>query len=243
MTTVDRERLQALLSQELAHFAETHPRSRELYERARASLLGGVPMHWMVRWAGSFPIFVQDAAGAHFTDVDGHRYLDLCLGDTGAMTGHAPAAAVAAIVERVRHGVTFMLPTEDAIWVGEELGRRFGLPFWQFALTEAAYARTIPLAERFAAGVGAALRRFDLPWHVNRLGCRVEYWFRPASRNGGEAAAIDPDLDRYMHLAALNRGILTTPFHNMALIAPDATATDIDYHTRVFEEIVSALVA
>ena len=77
----------------------------------------------------------KEAGGAHFTDVDGHRYLDLCLGDTGAMTGHAPAAAVEAIVEQARRGITFMLPTEDAIWVGEELARRFGLPYWQTTLT------------------------------------------------------------------------------------------------------------
>ena len=73
--------------------------------------------------------------GAHLTDVDGHRYLDLCLGDTGAMTGHAPAATVEAVRAQAGRGFTFMLPTEDAVWVGEELARRFGLPYWQFAVT------------------------------------------------------------------------------------------------------------
>ncbi len=445
---IDRTRLQAALATELARFAETHPRSHELFERAKESLLGGVPMHWMVRWAGAFPVFVTEAHGAYFSCVDGHRYLDLCLGDTGAMTGHAPEATVAAISEQARRGVTFMLPTEDALWVGEELQRRFGLPYWQFALTatdanrfairlarhitqrpkilvfnwcyhgtvdetfitlrdgvagartgnlgppinptittrvvefndipaleaalahgdvacvlaepvmtnigivqpepgfhdalrdltrrtgtlliidethticagpggytrayglqpdmltlgkpiagglpaavygfsaetaarvqasirtdesdtggiggtlagnalslaamratlehvltEQAYAHTIPLAERFAAGVHQVIAEFGLPWHVNRLGCRAEYWFRPtAPQNGGEAAAaIDGDLDRYMHLAALNRGILMTPFHNMALIAPDTTAADIDFHTDVFRESVAQL--
>ena len=86
---IDRKKLAALLEREQARFASDHPRSRELFDRAGKSLLGGVPMNWMVRWAGSFPLFVRDASGAHFTDVDGHRYLDLCLGDTGAMTGHA----------------------------------------------------------------------------------------------------------------------------------------------------------
>src|SRR5215475_4561096 len=132
---IDRVRLKDRLAEELRRFEASHPRSRALFERAQASLLGGVPMNWMVRWAGAFPIFVADAGGAHFTDVDGHRYLDLCLGDTGAMTGHSPAASVAAIEERARRGVTFMLPTEDAVRVGEELARRFGLPFWQTALT------------------------------------------------------------------------------------------------------------
>src|SRR5574341_130085 len=121
MTTISRSRLTAALAAERQRFIETHPNSRALFERAKSSLLGGVPMNWMVRWAGDFPIFVGEASGAHFTDVDGHRTLDLCLGDTGAMTGHAPPAAVEAIVERVRHGTTFMLPTEDAVWVGEEL--------------------------------------------------------------------------------------------------------------------------
>ncbi len=450
MMAIDRDRLQACLAAEDARFVETHPRSRALFERARAHLLGGVPMNWMVRWAGAFPIFVAEGSGAHFTDVDGHRYLDLCLGDTGAMTGHAPPAAVEAIIERVRRGVTFMLPSEDAVWVGEELARRFGLPYWQVALTatdanrfalriarqitgrqkvlvfnycyhgtvdesfatclpdgrtvaregnigpavdpalttkvvefndlpaleaalapgdvacvlaepamtnigivhpgpgfhealreitrragtlliidethtictgpggytrahglqpdiltlgkpigsgipgavygfseafaeqaraisseetadvggiggtlagnaltlaamratlervltQAAFDVTIPLAERFTAGVQAVIDDYALPWHINRLGCRAEYWFCPdPPRNGSEAAAaIDPELDRYLHLAALNRGILMTPFHNMALIAPQTTEADIDHHTAVFRESVAALV-
>ena len=447
--TIDRDRLKGLLAREQERFAAARPRSRELFERARKSLLGGVPMNWMVRWAGAFPIFVEDASGAHFTDVDGHRYLDFCLGDTGAMTGHAPAAAVESIADRARRGITFMLPTEDAVWVGEELARRFGLPYWQTTLTATdanrfairlarhvtrrpkilifnwcyhgtvdetfatlsdgvvgprsgnlgppvdpavttrvvefndataledalsygdvacvlaepvmtnigivhpepgfhdalrdatrrtgtllildethticagpggytrehglspdiltigkplaggvpaavyglshevaeriratttvegadtggiggtlagnalslsamratlekvltaqAYARTIPLAERFAAGVEGVIAEHRLPWHVTRLGCRAEYWFRAAPpKNGAEAAAaMDPDLDRYMHLAALNRGILMTPFHNMALIAPETTEADIDLHTRVFRESVAALI-
>ncbi len=450
MTEIDRSRLEMLLEREQQRFIAEHPRSQALFERARGSLLGGVPMNWMVRWAGSYPLFVAEAGGAYFTDVDGRRYLDLCLGDTGAMTGHAPAATVERVVEQVRRGVTFMLPTEDAIWVGEELARRFGLPYWQFALTatdanrfairlarhitrrpyvlvynwcyhgsvdesfitlrdgvagprsgnigppvnpttttkviefndldaleavlapgdvacvlaepvmtnigivhpqpgyhealreitrrtgtlliidethtictgpggytaaygltpdmltigkpiaggipaaaygfsaemaervtasinqdesdtggiggtlagnalslaairatlesvltSAAYARTIPLAERFTAGVAETIARYRLPWHVTQLGNRAEYWFRAEPpRNGGEAAAsIDSQLDRYMHLATLNRGILMTPFHNMALIAPDTTEADIDQHTHVFEEIVGALLA
>jgi glutamate-1-semialdehyde 2,1-aminomutase len=111
-------------------------------------------------------------------------------------------------------------------------------------LTQAAYDRTIPLAERFVDGVASVIESHDLPWHVTRLGNRAEYWFRRTPpRNGSEAAAaIDPELDRYMHLASLNRGILMTPFHNMALIAPDAIETDIDYHTQAFGEIVTALV-
>jgi glutamate-1-semialdehyde 2,1-aminomutase len=442
---LDRGRLGALLADEERRFRAAHPRSLALSERARRSLLGGVPMPWMVRWAGGFPLFVTAGEGAYLTDVDGHRYLDLCLGDTGAMTGHAPAATVEAVRAQAGRGFTFMLPTEDAVWVGEELARRFGLPFWQFALTatdanrfairlaraitgrprilvfnwcyhgtvdetfatlrdgrvvaregnvgppvdpalttrvvefndlpaleaalahgdvacvlaepaltnvgivhpepgfhgalreltrragtllvidethticagpggytrahrldpdiltlgkpiaggvpgavygltegvaerirtgsrldtadtggiggtlaanalataamratlehvltEASYRRTIPLAERFARGVEGVIAEACLPWIVQRLGCRVEYWFRPTPpRDGGEAAAaVDADLERYMHLAALNRGILLTPFHNMALLAPAVTETDVDRHTEVFRESV-----
>jgi hypothetical protein len=92
-------------------------------------------MSWMVRWAGAFPLFVERAEGARFTDVDGREYVDLCLGDTGAMTGHSPAAAVEAIRAQLGRGLTFMLPTEDGIRVSEELARRFGLPAWQMAMT------------------------------------------------------------------------------------------------------------
>src|SRR5438552_17927559 len=123
------------MERELERFRREHPRSLELAERAKASLLGGVPMHWMVRWAGGFPVCAREAHGARFVDVDGHEYVDFCLGDTGAMTGHSPEPTVRAVEERARHGITLMLPSEDALWVGEELARRFGLPYWQFALT------------------------------------------------------------------------------------------------------------
>ncbi|MEO8607119.1 MAG: aspartate aminotransferase family protein [Chloroflexota bacterium] len=446
---IDRNRLQARLAAEQQRFIDSHPRSRTLFKKAQAHLLGGVPMNWMVKWAGAFPVFVEEASGAHFTDVDGNRYLDLCLGDTGAMTGHAPEATVKAITEQIQRGITYMLPTEDALWVADELARRFGLPYWQMALTatdanrfsirlarqitgrqyilvfnwcyhgtvdetfatlkdgkvvsrqgnvgapvdlstttrviefndlaaleavlepgdvacvlaepvmtnigivhpepgfhehlreitrrtgtlliidethtictspggytrayalepdiltvgkpiaggvpaavygfsaevaerirahadiehadtggiggtlagnalsiaamkatlehvltEAAYAITIPLAERFTQGVQKIIDEYQLPWHVTQLGCRAEYWFREhPPHNGGEAAAaIDSELDRYMHLAALNRGILMTPFHNMALVSPATTEADIDFHTDVFRQSVEALI-
>ncbi|MBI5564426.1 MAG: aspartate aminotransferase family protein [Chloroflexi bacterium] len=450
MATIDRNRLHQQLAVEGQRFIDTHPRSQALFERAKKSLLAGVPMSWMVKWAGAFPVFVTEGHGAHFADVDGNTYIDLCLGDTGAMTGHAPEPVLEAITNRLRNGVTFMLPTEDAVWVGEELQRRFGLPYWQVAmtatdanrfalrlaraitgrpkvlvfnwcyhgtvdetfatlndgvvgprhgnlgpqvnpsettkvvefndipaleaalapgdvacvlaepamtnigiihpdegyhaalrditrktgtlliidethtictgpggytkaynlepdlfvigkpiasgipaavyglsaevadrarvqtpledidtngiggtlsgnalalaamrvtlekvLTPEAFERMIPLAERFEQGVLEVIDDHDLPWIVKRLGCRAEYWFRPTPpRNGGEAvAAIDFDLDQYMHLYALNRGILMTPFHNMALISPYTTAADIDTHTQVFRETVASLVA
>jgi glutamate-1-semialdehyde 2,1-aminomutase len=446
---IDRSRLARQYHLEQQRFLDTHPRSSALYDRAQRSLLQGVPMHWMKKWAGGFPVFVASAQGAYLTDVDGLQYLDLCLGDTGAMTGHAPPDTLEAIRRQAARGITTMLPTEDSLWVAEELGRRFGLPHWQFALsatdanrfairlarmitgrprilvfnwcyhgtvdetlvilqdgvprmrpgnigppvnpvettrvvefndlpalaealshgdvacilaepamtnigiihpdtgflaamsdlaartgtlvvidethtlcagpggctaamdlhpdfvtvgkaigagvpgaaygfsakvakslesripvsdcdtggiggtlagnslslaamratlelvlTPESYRRTIPMADRFRSGVESVIAEYALPWIVKQLGCRAEYWFRPAPpRNGGEAAAaIDVELDRYMHLAALNRAILLTPFHNMALIAPSVTEEDIDRHTAVFRESVEALV-
>src|ERR1700748_3742146 len=135
MNTIDREKLQSLRRREETRFAVEHPRSADLFHRAQKSLLGGVPMNWMAKWAGAFPPFVREARGAEFFDVDGHRYIDFCLGDTGAMTGHSPSATVSALEQQARRGITLMLPSEDAIVVGEELQQRFGLPFWQFALT------------------------------------------------------------------------------------------------------------
>src|SRR5580704_11081308 len=135
MKTLDRSRLQSLMQREQKKFVDERPKSKALFERARKSLLAGVPMNWMVKWAGAFPPFVREAQGAHFFDVDGHRYTDFCLGDTGAMTGHSPFATVKAVEEQSRRGITLMLPGEDSIFVAEELQRRFQLPYWQFALT------------------------------------------------------------------------------------------------------------
>ena len=447
--TIDRDRMATLMAREQDRFVARHSRSRELFERARGSLLGGVPMNWMTRWAGRFPVFVTEADGSRFRDADGHEYVDLCLGDTGAMTGHAPMPAVEAVAQAAARGITFMLPTEDAITVGEEMARRFGVPLWQFTLsatdanrfairlarhvtgktkvlvfngcyhgsadetviglndgmvvprrgsvgppvdpalttrvvefndlpgleealghgdvacvlaepvmtnigiifpdpgyhdalramtresgsmliidethticagpggytaefglepdiftigkpigsgvpcgaygvtrevgerisaaisrrdadvggvggtlagnalslaairatltdvlTEEAFARMIPLAKRLEQGVQEVIDARGAPWHVKRLGCRVEYRFQPdPPRNGTEAAASeDPLLDEYVHLYSLNRGILLTPFHNMALMSPATTETDVDRHTEVFAACVAELV-
>jgi glutamate-1-semialdehyde 2,1-aminomutase len=419
--------LPALQRREEERFAREHQRSRALAERAKAHLLAGVPMHWMAKWPGGFPLFVAEARGSRFVDVDGHEYVDFCLGDTGAMSGHAP---------------------EDALAVSEELARRFGATRWQFALTatdanrfsirlarhvtgrpkvlvfnwcyhgsvdetfatldagrvvarrgnlgppvppsettkvvewndldgleaalapgdvalvltepaltnvgivhpdpgfhdalrgltrdtgtllaidethticcgpggftkahglqpdvvtvgkpiaggipaaaygftdeladriaasieledvdvggvggtlaanalslaamratldevltDEAFGRMIPLAERWTAGVEEAIAEAGLAWHVTRLGCRAEYLFGPdPPRNGTEAhAAGDFALERYMHLHALNRGVLLTPFHNMALMSPATTEADVDRHTEVFAEAAREL--
>jgi glutamate-1-semialdehyde aminotransferase len=452
-STVDRARLHSLLERELATFAERHPRTRSLHDRARASLLDGVPMNWMVKWAGPFPLFLESASGAHATCADGHDYVDLCLGDTGAMAGHGPPALIAAVERQLRRGITTMLPTEDAAWVGEELTRRFGLPSWQFTLTAtdanrfslrlaraitdrpfvavhewcyhgsvdesfavldpadpasgrvvarrgnlgpavdpaattrvvpyndldaldraladrqvaalliepaltnvgivlpdpgylegvreitrrhgtilihdethticagpggvtgaghyepdmlvigktigggipvatygmttevadrvratipiddtdvggiggtlagyalsmaatratlgevltaAAFERMLPLAERWERGVNEAIERHGAPWNVTRLGARAEYHFMPQpARDGAEQIQnSDPDLERLLHLWVMNRGVLMTPFHNMALMSPATTDADVDRHTAAFDEALAAL--
>ncbi len=445
---IDRGLLSQQLAVERASFVDAHPRSAALAEAASEHLLGGVPMVWMTRWPGAFPIFMASAAGSHLTDVDGLDYVDLALGDTGAMCGHALPQVTAALAEQAARGITTMLPSADAVWVAGELARRFGLPRWQLAMTAtdanrfvlrlarfvtgrtkvlvfdhcyhgtvdetlvtidgkghtvaletnigppvdpalttvavqfndvaaleaalatgeiacvlaepaltnigivlprpgyhdalraactatgtllvidethticagpggataawglapdlltigkpigggmpaAAYGMTegvaealadliaddgvdlsgiggtltgnalavaamkttlstalsdddfavaIPLAERWTAGVAEVIAGHQLPWTVQRLGCRAEYWFCPAPRNGAEAAAaVDPELDAYLHLFALNRGVLMTPFHNMALLSSAHTEVDVDRHTEVFARAVASI--
>ena len=126
-----------LLARERERYVSDHPRSQTAYAAARASLVGGVPMTWMAKWAGGFPLYCVTAHGNRLTDLDGNELVDFCLGDTGAMAGHSPPATVAAVNHRLSSlgGATTMLPTEDAAWVGTELSRRFGERRWSFTLT------------------------------------------------------------------------------------------------------------
>ena len=447
--SLNRARLPSLMQREQKRFMDERPKSKALFERAGKSLLAGVPMNWMRKWAGAFPPFVREAKGAQFYDIDGHRYIDFCLGDTGAMTGHSPPATVEAVEEQTKRGITLMLPSEDAVFVGEDLQRRFGLKYWQFALTatdanrfsirlarqitgrpkilvfnwcyhgtvdetfitlhpdgtsrarsgnigppvdpsvttkviefndvpaleqalapgdvacvlaepamtnvgivhpepgyhealreltrkhatlliidethticagpggytraenldpdvlvfgkaigggipgaaygfsqevadritanesledcdvggiggtlagnalslaamratlsrvltQEAFDRMIPLAERWTACVQAAIDEFGVPWNVTRLGCRAEYLYSAKQPKNGQQAhdAMDFELERFMHLYAMNRGILLTPFHNMALMSPETKAEDVDHHTKVFRQCVQEL--
>lgn len=132
---VNWERAQALAGAERAFFEHNNPASKALAARAAGHMLFGVPMHWMHDWSTPFALTVREASGARFSDADGHDYIDFCLGDTGAMFGHAPAPVARAIALQAGRGYTAMLPSEDAVWVAEELARRFALPFWQFALS------------------------------------------------------------------------------------------------------------
>ncbi|WP_274434469.1 transaminase [Alicyclobacillus sp. ALC3] len=448
MVVVDRSRLASLTAREQKWFKSQHPKSQELFEQAHGSLYAGVPMLWMMRFAGGFPVFLEEAVGARVVDVDGNEYVDFCLGDTGAMTGHAPAAVADAVARQVRRGSTAMLPSRDVIWLGNELKRRFGLAAWQLALTatdanrfairvaravtgrtrvlvfnwcyhgtvdesfatlqggdvlprignlgypvppaettrvvefndvsaltdalqsgdvacvlaepvmtnigiihpdqgfhdvlrrltretgtllildethtictgpggytkayglepdlltigkpiaggvpaaaygmslevaarlseklevetsdtsglggtlagnvlsvaaaratlehvltEAAFEHMTALGQRFADDVEGVIKQAGLPWHATRLGGRVEYLFQPHRPTNGTAAAAawDHDLDLFMHLYMLNRGVLMTPFHNMALMSPATTAQDVARHTAVFTEAVEEL--
>ena len=125
---INRDRLAALRKIEDERFLALHPKSGEMFKAGQKNMPGGVPMSWMAKWPGAYPVFVQEAKGARFTDVDGNTYIDFCLGDTGSMTGHSPDATVAAIREQAGKGITAMLPTADAAIVSAELAARFGLP-------------------------------------------------------------------------------------------------------------------
>jgi glutamate-1-semialdehyde 2,1-aminomutase len=132
---INRDRLAALRKIEDERFLALHPKSGEMFKAGQKNMPGGVPMSWMAKWPGAYPVFVENAKGARFTDVDGNTYIDFCLGDTGSMTGHSPDATVAAIREQAGKGITAMLPTADAAIVSAELAARFGLPLWQFTVS------------------------------------------------------------------------------------------------------------
>jgi glutamate-1-semialdehyde 2,1-aminomutase len=449
---IDRQRLAQLNDREQAEFVLTHPKSQAAYGRAD-HLFGRVPMTWMNKKAGGFPIYVDRARGNRIWDIDGNEYIDFALGDTGSMAGHSAPAVVEAISRRVsdQGGLTMMLPTEDAEWVGAELTRRFGMDRWSFSLTATdanrwairlvralterpkilfhsycyhgsvdeslivvgpdghgmsrpgnvgspvdvtetsrvaefndlemlerelanrdvaavliepaltnigivlpkpgylegvraltrkygtlliidethtfsagpggmtkrdglepdiviigksigggiptgayglsadfaaqALARTdldlidmggvggtlagnplsvaamratlehvltddafdtmIATATEFTDGVQAIFDKYDLPWSINQLGCRAEYRFaRPYPINGTAShESADGDLEDYLHLYLANRGILLTPFHNMALMCPTTSSDDVAKHHEVFEAGVAELLA
>lgn len=132
---VSDEQLEKLKSREQALFEGRTQKSRDTFEKAQAMLLNGVPMSWMGDWGTTHPIFVESASGNRVKDIDGNEYTDFCLGDTGAMFGHSPVATADAVAKQAYKGITAMLPSEDALWIGRELGHRFGLPLWQVAMT------------------------------------------------------------------------------------------------------------
>ena len=190
------EGLLGALERERAAFVQNHPRSRALHERARGSLLAGVPMSWMTMWAGGHPVYLAEARGAFIRDVDGNEYADLCLGDTGAMAGHSPEPTVRAVERRLRElgGATTMLPSEDAAAVSEELARRFGVPFWQFALTATDANRWLLRMARHVTGRPKVLV-FNWCYHGTVDESLVTLTGGEArSREGNVGPAVDPAL-------------------------------------------------
>ena len=134
-TTIRPERIAELMKIEEQRFLDLHKESTAAFNQSSKVMHEGVPMSWMAKWPGAHPVFVKEAKGAHFTDLDGHDYIDFCLGDTGSMTGHSPAATVAAVKAQIDKGITAMLPSENAAIVSDLLRERFGLPLWQFTVS------------------------------------------------------------------------------------------------------------
>ncbi|MGH7074311.1 MAG: transaminase [Stellaceae bacterium] len=133
VSRVDHDHVGRMFAGERARFDASHGKSKDLFARGKESFLYGTPSHWMRRWSGGFPIYVAEASGTRLVDVDGNVYTDFCLGDTGGMCGHGHPAIANAVAHQLRSSASTMLPTAASLWVGEELTRRFGLPYWNLA--------------------------------------------------------------------------------------------------------------
>ena len=164
MSKITIQKVKELLKREEERFADERPKCKALFEKTSQHFMDGVPMSWMRIWEGGFPLFVEKARGARLTDVDGHEYVDLCLGDTGALCGHGHPEVTDALCEQMRRGITHMLPTEDAVWVGEELSRRFKLPYWQILMTASDANRMALKAAREVTGRRKILA-FNFSYH------------------------------------------------------------------------------
>jgi glutamate-1-semialdehyde 2,1-aminomutase len=153
MPPIDRSRLTDLIAAEQQVYTAGHPRSRELFAQG-SNLFGRVPMTWMNKWTGGFPLYLDHARGNRISDVDGHTYVDFALGDTGAFAGHSPRPTVEAVARRMGDlgGITTMLPSADAQWVGAELTARFGMPLWSFTLSATDANRWAVRLARLATG-------------------------------------------------------------------------------------------
>jgi len=233
---IDRTRLATLIERERATLAARTPRSRELAERANAHMIGGVPMQWMQIWAGQHALFFERAKGNRITDVDGNELLDFCLGDTGAMAGHSPEATVAAVRRRLDElgGVTTMLPTEDAIWVADDLARRFGMDKWTFALTATDANRWVLRTARQLTGRPKVLiMSYCYHGSVDETIIALEDGV-PMSKPGNVGPQVDPALTtrvvEFNDLAMLERElahgdvscVLAEPaLTNMGIVLPD----------------------
>ncbi|HEY7765118.1 MAG TPA: aspartate aminotransferase family protein [Aestuariivirgaceae bacterium] len=142
----------SLLARERASFIRRNPNSQALAGQARQHWLGGVPMLWMNDWDTPFPLSIERASGVDLTDVDGNRYIDFCLGDTGAMFGHGPRPIATALRKQATLGLTTMMPSPDAPAVGKLLADRFQLPYWQVTATASDANRSVLRWSRAVTG-------------------------------------------------------------------------------------------
>ena len=200
---INRRRLAELTSIEEARFLEKHPKSGEMFESAKAVMPGGVPMSWMAKWPGAYPVFVEHAQGARFVDVDQNAYIDFCLGDTGSMTGHSPAPTVRAIQKQVARGLTAMLPTEDALAVSSNLGERFGLPLWQFTVSATDANRHVIRYSRLITGKRKIIV-IDRCYHgsVDETFATLDAGGKTVAREGNIGAPVP--LDETTHVVEFN---------------------------------------
>lgn len=164
MTGVAREYVEALLTDENERFVAERPQSTERLGRARATLPRGVPMSWMEDLYEHPPVWVTHGSGAHFWDVDGHRYVDFYIADMSAFCGHGPEPVVQAVAERMRQGNQFLMPSEDAIPLAEHLAERYALPKWQFTLSATQANTEVTRIARHATGRDVVLV-FDGKYH------------------------------------------------------------------------------
>src|SRR5580693_3757974 len=195
LASIDRDRLSALIDRERASYRASFPASRQAFAAAGIHLLGGVPMTWMRMWSGGFPLYYATASGARLTDIDGHEFIDFCLGDTGAMAGHSPAAVQAAMASRYGElgGATTMLPTQDAAWVAAELSGRFGVSSWSFTLTATDANRwAIRLARQLTGRQKIAVFSYCYHGSVDET-IIVATPDGPRSREGNVGAPVDPN--------------------------------------------------
>ena len=237
MSSLDRARLGALIERERATYSANHPRSRAAFDAAQQNLFGGVPMTWMTKWSGGFPLYLDEAHGNRISDIDGHTYVDFALGDTGAMAGHSPEATVRAINERIatKGGFTTMLPSEDAAWVGAELERRFGLPLWSFSLTATDANRWALRLARLATGKDKVLA-FSYCYHgsvdetVVVLGPDGETLPRPGNAGPAVHPAATTRVAEFNDLASVERAlahgdvavVITEPaLTNIGIVLPE----------------------
>jgi glutamate-1-semialdehyde aminotransferase len=235
---VDAQRVAQLWQRESARYTRDHPRCLALRERARLSMPHGVPMSWMVSYFAHPPVWVAEGHGAHFTCADGRRFLDTNVGDKSTFCGIDPAPVVRAVQRRVAAGAQFMLPTEDAIVVAEELARRWGLPAWQFALS-ASQANTEALRlARHATG-----RPKVLSFVGNYGGHADELLVAYAGRRGfsylGLAPTAGRDIDavQFNHSEELERtlstGVYACVFTEPALTNEGVVLPDPGFHERL----------